>query len=731
VTEQFRDDVVHLIDLRDRGAQDALSEVVGVLDDPPPGLGGLIVVDDVDLLDQHEGVYAHITASNQVNGRLLVVAVGPLPSERVLPVPSSLQAGRESRVLWVGDERGVRWSPTSTTVVRLTEPDPKRSLAQLLTVLRTPEVHEAVCGLSGVAVASPGLTVLGSAWSEAVAVQALLRALARLCADRPVAGGTPDVEAALRSLQILPNDRPGGSALVDGRLRDAVERCDLAVQDARTQCRTLDGLRTLVWGTHSVKAVTRHRSEAAEQLRLLRAHSLALRDGGLATGAFDPALVQEQCEHFGVRPSAGPAPDAYDLARRAGQLVASWVEQGRPLAEIRQRLTQIEAALHPEEAAAHHRAVDRACPEALPQRLATARPFPRLPRRLLAAGTVLGAAAAFSPWMPPVVIAVVALVWGGALACWPESRPLAPLRRATAGLLTGAVGVIGLLVIRRTLPWWWSINVELWILLAVLALAAVAVLLAQAWRGAVGSWSACLDLDEAAASILQMVDTVESMVRTEWTALEARTVGIDTVIRARAVVEGARTALSGLVGSLPAADLTESRADTEYWEVVVDGHTRSLLLGALENEWSRMPSHSARELEHDCQVQVDRGFRIWLTELRRGSLQAPSNHARRATIDRLGADAMDSLRRVVGGDVMLPMRQYLAPTDVTVLDKGGESIVPIRFAPQVLPAQARSALPSGTKLSAGALLAGLLRLVPLRAAATRLQGWNVGEGPRT
>jgi hypothetical protein len=113
--------------------------------DRPPRLAGrVVVIDDAAALIKHSAAYVDLMSDPMI-GSLVCVAVGDIgganPLDGVaLTVPNAL---RETTVLWVGDQRGVRWAPPGTPIRDDAAAD---GLDDLIAALRVSDVFDEVAG---------------------------------------------------------------------------------------------------------------------------------------------------------------------------------------------------------------------------------------------------------------------------------------------------------------------------------------------------------------------------------------------------------------------------------------------------------------------------------------------------------------------------------------------------------------------------------------------------------
>lgn len=709
--------VVHRLDLRHEGGREARQRVTALLTEPPAGLTGLLVVDDVDELFEHEEAYEQITGSAQI-ATLVVAAVGTLPADRTLEIPQAIHAGEGSVLLWIADPVGVTWQPSARTAVRVTAPDRQQALDPLIAVLEAPEVHRALCGLPGIAVASAGLHLLGQDGGPA---QALARTVGALASgtDTSRTEGEAAAEALRAVRSAVEVSTAEGVILDDGPLGRAVEALRRQVRHVLGETDRLGQRSGLLRARDRVTRIRADIARIGAGLGEYRLSAQRLGEGTMTLGGgTNLAEIDRLRAHYGLRTLAGsPAPDPA-LAGHLDGVVTRWLEEGAALPQVERRLSHVERQIRPRTRAEHLARVDQACPEPLPAALASPPPFPPPPPWLLAAGALLGLGSAVHPALGPVGAGAAVLLGTGVTGCWPVMRRGVRALTVLAGAAAVAVGGAAGLAAGR------SLVVPGWAALAAFVLAGMVtpVLVVLGWTTTSRRWVRQLALDRAAAAEEEITGLVEDLVRSEWSTLEGRSRATDLLIRVRAMMAGAQQALDGVTARQPGppAPTATSDAAREYWHAVVDGYARSLLLDTLEPGWDQVVTQPPQALQDGMHDAVFGAFIGWTASARSGAWRLPPEVRPRPGATRgVGPDAVQYLVSAVTQPVDAPMRQLVGPDDVRVLDSRPEAMAGVRFCPGALPAPAAELLPVGTVLTHGPLLAGVLRLVPLRAGTVR------------
>lgn len=363
---------------------------------------------------------------------------------------------------------------------------------------------------------------------------------------------------------------------------------------------------------------------------------------------------------------AGHGAGGSDSARSTVyEAIAGAIRGGDTLRQVTKRLNQTASALEQGGSASYLPEVARACPPALVNRL-TGPPSPPQPRPqwLLAAGAL-------------------AVVLG-----------------ALAGLLSVAAGMI----------------------VGVLALAVGVAAVTWSWRAQIGEYRRRLALDDAVRSAEALVGLVAAVAAREWSG----NVTLDEVSRAR-------IALGGMISKLTeyAGDTNDpgSGAQTSRAERLSEGFApglRDLVLAVLAAVSDTASVIGQAEFEQ-ARAKTAELITIWTGHARQYGVLAPPPFATYTAQDVPYAHEGE-VADIVGAvqhDPRDVMWQLCTPADLSALDVGGAPQA-VMFAPRLTKPPLVGVLPQETVWTSSGAVAGLIRLVPLRAGIASAS-WTTDE----
>ncbi|RKT55394.1 hypothetical protein [Saccharothrix australiensis] len=676
----------------------------------------LVVADTRDLAaDFAEFQHLYVDRLNVVC--VVVGPTGKTDSGAELRLPAVLSQDG-SAVLWVGDPRGVWWSPDS---VRGLPPgvDGRAGLGELVEALTIRDVFDEVVERARKiphATASPGLHTVSGYIDAGQVTAAVWQAVPRLTAQSGVVDviTPPGVEGRPDETGFVIE----GSAL-DRAWRDAASQAHHADASVRRLAgwSGLLGLEDATAARESVIATGHHLDGFAEVVRAT-ADEIALRTGaGASTSVAVPDL--------GLPPRlpVEPAEVAGGLRAR----VTDELRAGRSLTELAAGLRGGATWLAPRGAGQVARRVDEVCPAELGARLREPAAFPRWvapPAALPAAAVGVGVAALLPGafwWLGPVL----GLAWVCAVLRTSLSRPRVPDESTAVALLpvvAHAVAVAAGVVAARAVPW--PVPVEAVAPATVAAAVGLAVLLGACWRRAVGRWHADVATAEAGAAVAALRSVLEEVVDRGWRQADRLRFWSDAMRTVAGALDDAADVLRGIAAE---ADAPRVVVDNPLVSPVVSDDLADLTLEALTPCWAGLASRRGLETVglgvRDRVRHLFGDYRVHLTE--KGVQAAPpfgrSDGNRELLIS-------ETLRRVPEIEAVTQrtgreeMRQLCAPRDLADLKHEAKDIQVVRFAP--LLAQAHLAGAGVDPLletcwTSSTLAAGVVRLVPLRGEVVR------------
>jgi len=635
-----------------------------------PDLTRLLVIDDTAALIGHSAVYERLLTSHRLD-HLICVAVGPRAGDgREFRFPGNIGGGRGSAVLWVGDPHGIDWRLAASAIAVGHSGNLASGLHHLIELLSVDEVFDRVCEIARHVpggVASPGLRLTG-ADDEAVSfAAALVMAIRRLIG--PGSGLAPADSGPFSALQVT---RPGTARLAEGgRLSQDHEDVNTGAASASRELALLAGFGGLLGleqpsiRDHVIETGTALGAFRDEVTRLLQ---VAHAPGGLTD------KQRAELEKAGVRlPEAPPvaangrAAGADSARSTVYEATAGAIRGGDTLPQVTRRLNQTAGTLERGGSASYLPEVGRACPPALVSRL-TGPPSPPRPPRW---------------WLPAAVI-------------------LAAVLGALAGLWSAAAGVV----------------------VGVLALAAGVAGTAWSWRAQVADYRRRLALDEAVRSADALSDLIAAVAAREWSG----NVTLDEVDRARIALDGVTSKLAEYAGDAddPGRGAGTARA-ARLSESLTPG-LRDLVLAVLKDV-SGTASVIGQAAFEQARAKTAELVRAWTDHARQHGVLAPPPFATYTANDVPYAHEgeMAEIAGAVQHDPREVMWQLCAPTDLSALDVGGAPQVVV-FAPRLTRPPLADLLPQDTVWTSSGALAGLIRLVPLRAGIASAS-WTTDQQP--
>jgi hypothetical protein len=663
---------VEVLRLAGPAGQDADAKASALVADvrAHPDLTRLLVIDDTAALISHSAVYERLLTSHRLD-HLICVAVGPRAGDgREFRFPGNIGGGRGSAVLWVGDPHGIDWRLAASAIAVGHSGNSASGLHHLVELLSVDEVFDRVCEIARNVpggVASPGLRLTGADDEAASFAAALVMAIRRLIG--PGSGLAPADNGPFSALQVT---RPGTARLAEGgRLSQDREDVITGAASASGELALLAGFSGLV-GLEQ-PSVRDHVIETGTALGAFRDAVARLLQVAHAPGGLTDKQRAE-LKAAGVRlPETPPAAAnggvaGADSARSTVyEATAGAIRGGDTLPQVTRRLNQTASALEQGGSASYLPEVTRVCPPALVSRL-TGPPSPPRPRRW---------------WLPAAVVLAVVL---GALA----------------GLWSAAAGVV----------------------VGVLALAIGVAAAAWSWRAQVGEYRRRLALDDAVRSANALSDLVATVAAREWSG----NVTLDEVDRARIALDGVISKLAEYAAdAADAGSGAQASRAARLSESLTPG-LRDLVLAVLKDA-SDTASVIGQAAFEQARGKTAELVTSWTGHARQHGVLAPPPFATYAANDIPYAreGEMAEIADAVQQDPREVMWQLCTPTDLSALDVGGAPQVVV-FAPRLTRPPLADMLPQDTVWTSSGALAGLIRLVPLRAGIASAS-WTTDEQP--
>ncbi|MEV0678899.1 hypothetical protein AB0I60_20515 [Actinosynnema sp. NPDC050436] len=478
----------------------------------------VLVLDTTEDLAGHHGRYRRLALLPQVTG-VVLLAVGPIRDGAAAPrlrVPKALQG--LGVVLWVGHERGVRWTGGS-------QPpgagQAESTVDELVLALRLPAVFEQV--LTSVRemphqVAGPGIEVDHAAVDPALLRTLRVRALRRFTATGTTARAHDRASAELAAV--------AGATGAQGAAEPAITPRSPLDELNRTAATRLTAARQAVQGVRARRAlldggvargVLPRLASAAQAL--VEQHGAVRRvlddvESSLAEG-YPPAT---ELTERGLRPPAEV--DAQELADALRTAFTAELVRGRTLPGLAAQARAL--GNRAGEGRGATPADDVPDPAPVLRTLADPPPLRLWPAPLAHVLPLVFLTCLAAAWLPASGVAAgpaAALLWAALTALLFARRPD---RRATPLVPVALVAVLGAVGVAAgsalPAPWPVGVLVESSVLVVVLLVAVSGAVLT--WRAAAGAWADAVRVERAAAFSRRLVEHVESVVRTRWTHAE-------------------------------------------------------------------------------------------------------------------------------------------------------------------------------------------------------------------
>lgn len=723
------DGVVVSVDLRGLSIAEASTRARAVLDDPQsPDLTRMLVVDATGELLQHEQAYQILLASRRTDS-LLCVAIGPLDRAGRTPIPASIGAGQGSCLLWAGDPVGIDWRLGATAARAHVATCPDAGIAELIDVLRTPEIHSRVLALAAAipgGVASPGFRVTGSADDRTVVLAALTDAAHRVAGDEATGVDVSEDEATLLRLISRGDGRSTGILVPGGRLDQQHRRAADAVEDAIASVQELSGPLVAFRGAARAAATSDAVAAAGSELARLR----AVADRVCGTWP-QPGQVTPVAAELDLRvPHCDPLP-GHARSRAVAALVERHLAQAHPLSVVEQHLQELQRRLAPDGPHRHRRKLLACAPPTLSEALTAQFPDPQpwLPVAM-SVPTLMGGTGGRSSVIPTIGVLVLCMVLL-VLAYVPAVR--AGRRRAAGHLLrvlptllaAGAGTALGLFL-SPDVP---GLGIATPLIGAVAAVAVATI----SWRLRVARWGVVQLLQEARGAVEGIRQVITEMAL-DWSSAGERANLADALLRGRSQVCGVHTALAAVpVHPRPPAGTVRTGA-WEYWGLVVGKGMADLVTEALRPGWDALEMLTPNQHEQTARRRCSEMLQAWQKHLNGGAPRRPPHVEPTAVTvpDRgqpraeVAHSLVDYLADVIAEPIDGPMWQLVAPSDLPLLELSAARVTGVRFAPVALRDVAGPCLPPDVTWTATTLRAGTLRLVPVRPETVAPQ-WSVGD----
>ncbi|CAO5192492.1 conserved membrane hypothetical protein [Frankia sp. AiPs1] len=611
-SRQDDDGAVVVLDLRDDPRR-VLSTSIGALQREFAGrlgrrgvdTGRVLVVSDVERLDEYRELLVRLSGSASVT-QLLVLALGARPdSDRLYLPPVS-----ELPVLWVGDLRGLRWSPGRTGRILGPDEDAEPNLAALLQALGIPSVFSRVrtevLGCNHQA-AAPAIHLLLGRVSREILDEAAGHAFGHF--TQPDTGALSGGPGLAGGSGLLGGSGPVGGSAHPGGVRTALPEEALKIDRLLTGAATENdaGVGTIINDAGQLPTAARgalaHLTRAETLLAALREEPFGRRrqvtgQGPVPAGSLvwtEIVAAGEQLGQFAERlhtalrdigghegigpqqrqalavlgvsmvPVEAAAPAAVRQALR--QQTDAALDHREPLAATARWLRDLAGRARPAGSTPRADQVGQICPPQLVAALRTPPLFPRWLHPGMLSTAFLGTLLA-GLWFPIGIIgALLALLLTVGLAVRLYQRRPIPQPRQPGdprdmprsalvwygldALIGGIAGIAGGAGLPRL-----GTAIGVVLLLAGLALAFAPLIW---WRRAVSTWQSRLRLGDAKAAVGGLGALLVSVGLNEWVLAEARLGGArlasavaDAVDAAEATLAGLRPAPAGPRGFGPA-----------------------------------------------------------------------------------------------------------------------------------------------------------------------------------
>ncbi|WP_433261846.1 hypothetical protein ACQPZF_27925 [Actinosynnema sp. CS-041913] len=632
-----------------------------------------------------------------------------------------------SAVLWVGDPRGVWWSPDSVRGLP-SSADTRAGLDELVEALAIGDVFDEVVERARKiphATASPGLHTVSGYIEPGQVTAAVWQAVPRLTAQ---GGGAVDL--------VTPPEPDGrtedtGFVIEGSELDQAWQRAARQAHYADTSVQRLSG-----WaGLLGLEDATAARDAVVATGDELDAFADVVRATADEVSARSMSGSSVALSDLGLPPRLPVEPD--EVANRLRTRVTDELRGGRSLTELAAGLRGGATWLAPGGSRQVGRQLDEAYPAELGARLKEPAVFRRwvLPVVTLPLAAVGIGVAALLPGAFWLLGPVLGLAWVCAVLRTSLSRPRVGESQAVRllpALTHAAVAAVGV-VVARALPW--PVPVELTAPVTVAAVVGLVVLLGLSWRRAVREWHAAVATGEAVAAVARIRVVLEDLVDRGWRQADRLRFWSDAMRTVAGALDDAATVLRGIAAEGEPAHVV---VDNPLVSPVVADDLADLTLEVLAPCWAGLASRRGLEgvgLGVGDRVQHLFGeYRMHLAD--KGVQAAPPFGRTDGNRELL---ITETLRRVPEIEAVTQrtgreeMRQLCAPRDLAELKHEAKDIQIVRFAPLLAqPHLAEAAVDTllETCWTTSTLAAGVVRLVPLRGEVVRTYWPHTPESGR-
>jgi hypothetical protein len=239
------------------------------------------------------------------------------------------------------------------------------------------------------------------------------------------------------------------------------------------------------------------------------------------------------------------------------------------------------------------------------------------------------------------------------------------------------------------------------------------------------AWQRELGLEDATRAADGLAALVVTVAGKEWSGGAAVA---DEITRIRIALDGISSKLAehsaqgATVNAVGARGARLTRLSDTLMPILCD------LVGAALAAEAATPSASGQEAYERAQVKTGDLIATWTEHAAGNGATSPPRFAKSVVPDHTYADDnMAAIREALRHDPRQEMWQLCGPDDVSVLDVAGPSRV-VAFAPRLTKDALGVSLPAETTWTRSGSYAGLIRLVPLRPSATRVE-WTDPDDP--
>lgn len=727
----------------------------------------VILVDDTAALARNHEVYAHILDSH-VDVSIVCLAVGQGPGDdATVALRRPFQLGPpKAATLWIGDVHGIGWQMESTQADYVHFPGDDQGGAAVRTpwalteILSLPQIFdrvvEAVGHMPGAA-ACPGTRVVRSETDPDVLADAQIAAIRRLTEP-----GNGTADADLASLTI-PRVQPGGPGQPQGHVGDVIQpggevdrmyqRCRRAAHDATASARRVADPRWLLSGDGgSVRGAFSRLADALADFSATIDQTLDWADPrtGFNSGHLD------QLEHLGISISRSQSVRSGRTVDALREFALKALDRQRSLPRVADLLRDMSDQAVPQGTETYRDRLAVICPGSGLRRLR------RPPALLAAAGSPVLLAATFAVgllaglWpVPGAVCAVIAVLGVAGAAIWTAARAAAitgPDGRGTWRFVLSqlAVGIAGAgagVALTRLITLPVPAAPSGAVLGTVLTLVFAVILAMLWWLVAAGRWTSALRVAQLAKATDGIRALVAETAREEWQRAEDRGATSDYARVLAGIVEDIAAGLQAHAADLPGPGARGPSGPVrppKHHQVVHD-----LVVIDICDAVADVLSRLSTMLGSSSLVSVDGAtvrreltaiLLLYDAHLATVGLQEPPPFGRESqqrpllvkSLMERATDLQELMRSGVQDGHII---QLCAPEQLTLLETDPASAELIRFAPQAAQESVttpfavrpgRMARDHPVDWTVASSMAGLLRLVPLRASAVQ-EVWPASE----